>query len=445
MKSLLSARFKWPLIVLTGALLAAMTVLPLVQRASAAEFITGDPDVFIAEDEVIEDDLFVTGQRIEIAGTVEGDLFAAGQDIILSGVVEGTVFLTGQYLTVDGEIDGTLLASGYSLTMDSNTYVSRSTYFAGFGMQVEEGGTVDRSLYMTGYQLILDGDIERDLMVGAAAVQLNGSVGGDAIVQVSEITEDEDARFDFWEAFMPGGLRVIEPGFEEGDEAQVTGNIELSSQEVDMPSVEIPRPGAFLGLAIAGWLRRRLGEFLAIIIVGGLLLYLLPTLMQSARTYAQENVLPSAGYGCLSLIAFVFGVPIVFGLIFLAAFLSGLVTLGTLFDTVLGLGTAALGMLIALFSILVTLVSKALVAFLGGRLLFGRFAPNLDQDRYWNEVLFLAVGAFIYALLRSIPLGLGLLVGVLVTLVGLGAIIFTLWDRWVPKSKKAATAKGSAS
>lgn len=439
------SRTKWPLILLTAALMTAMVMLPLVQRASAAEFITGDPDVLIAEDELIEDDLFVTGRRIEIAGTVQGDLFAAGQDVIVTGTVEGTVFLSGQYLTVDGEIDGTLLASGYSLTMESNADVSRSTYFAGFGLQVEEGGVIARSLYTTGYQLIFDGDVERDLTAAAAAVQLNGSVGGDAIIQVSEVSEDEDAGFGFWQAFMPGGLRVINPGFEEGEDAQVAGNIEYSSQQVDIPSVEIPRPGAFLGLAIAGWLRRRIGEFLAIIIVGALLLRFLPALMQSARTYAEENVLPSAGYGCLSLIAIVIGTPIVFGLIFLAALLSGLVTLGTLFDTVLGLGTAALGLAIALFAILVTLVSKALIAFLAGRMIFGRFAPEMDQDQYWNEVLFLAVGAFIYALLRSIPLGLGLLVGAIVTLIGLGAVIITLWHRYVPSRPKGGQARAAAS
>ncbi len=444
MSSQMSSRFKWPLIVLAAALLTAMVVLPLVQQASAAEIITGDPDVLIAEDEVIEDDLFVTGRRIEIAGTVQGDLFAAGQDIIVSGTVEGTVFLTGQYLTVDGEIDGTLLASGYSLTMESNADVSRSAYFAGFGMQVEEGGTIARSLYTTGYQLIFDGDVERDLTAAAAAVQLNGSVGGDAIIQVSEVSEDEDARFGFWQTIMPGGLRVIDPGFEQGEDAQVAGNIEYSSQQVDMPSVEIPRPGTFLGLAIAGWLRRRIGEFLAIIIVGALLLHFLPALMHSARTYAEENVLPSAGYGCLSLIAFVIGTPIVFGLIFLAALLSGLVTLGTLFDTVLGLGTAALGLVIALFAILVTLVSKALIAFLAGRIIFGRFASDMDQDQYWNEVLFLVVGAIIYALLRSIPFGFGLLVGIIVTLVGLGAVLYTLWQRYIPDRPGSKKARASA-
>lgn len=438
-------RSKWPVLLLTAALLAVITLLPLVQRASAAEFVTGDPDVFIDEDEVIEDDLFVTGRRIEIAGTIEGDLFAAGQDIIVSGTVEGTVFLTGQYLTVDAEIDGTLLASGYSLTVESNANVSRSTYFAGFGMQVEEGAAITRSLYATGYQLVFNGEVERDLTAGAAAVQLNGSVGGDAIIQVSEVPEDEDDRFAFWQGFMPGGLRVIDPGFEQGEGAQVAGNIELSSQAVDMPSVDVPRPGAFLGLAIAGWLRRRIGEFLAIIIVGALLLYLLPAVIQGARSYAQQNVLPSAGYGCLSLIVFALGVPIVFGLIFLAALLSGLVTLGTLFDTVFGLGTATLGLTIALFLIVVDLVSKALIAFLAGRMIFARFAPEVDQDRYWNEVLFLAAGAFIYALLRAIPFGFGWLLGVIVTLIGLGAIIYTLWERWIPKPKRTAPAKGSAS
>jgi hypothetical protein len=445
MKSKAADRLKWPLMVLTAALLVALTVLSFVQHANAAEFITGDPDVFIAEDEIIEDDLFVTGQRIEIAGTVEGDLFATGQDIIIDGVVDGTVFISGQYLTVDGQIDGTLVAAGYSLTMGSNALVTRSVYFAGFGMDAEEGSAIARSLYTTGYQLIFDGDVERDLTTAVAAVELNGNVGGDAIIELSELPEEEDAGFGFWEAFMPGGVRVIDPGFVEGENAEVGGNIEFSSRPVDVPTVDVPEPGAFLGLAIAGWLRKRIGEFLAVIIIGALMLRFLPVLMHSARNYVEENVLPSAGYGCLSLIVFVFGVPIAFGLILLAALLSGLLTLGTLFSTVMGLGTATLGLIVALFTIIVSLASKALVAFLGGRLLFGRFAPDLDQDRYWNEVLFLAVGALIYALLRSIPFGLGLLVGAIVTLIGLGAIIFTLWKRWVPTKAKPAAAKGAAS
>lgn len=437
-------RLTWLFRILAAGLLAAMILLPIARQVSAAEFITGEPDVIIGEDEVIEDDLFASGRRIEISGVVQGDLFATGQEVIIDGVVEGTVFITGQYLTVGGEIDGSLLASGYSLTLEPDAYVSRSVYFAGFGLEAEEGAFVERGLYLTGYQLILDGDVNRDLTVAAGAVELNGTVGGDAIIQVSETPEDEEPNFGFWEAFMPGGLRMIDPGFREGEDSQVGGNIEFSTTEIQTPSIETPRPGAFLGLAIAGWLRRRVGEFLAVLIIGALMLRFLPSLMQSARTYAQENILPSAGYGCLSLIVFAIGVPLAFGLILLAAFLGGLVTLGALFGKVMGVGTATLGLIIAIFSITVSLASKAVIAFLGGRMLFGRFAPDVEPGQFWNEVLFLGVGALIYALLRSIPLGLGLLVGVIVTLVGLGAIIYTLWMRWFP-TKGKASAKASAS
>lgn len=414
---------------------------PLAQRGMAADIITGNPNVVIEEDEVIEDDLFVSGAVVEIHGTVIGDVFASGQEVIVDGTIEGALVMTGQFLELNGEVDGMLAAGGYGITLGPNASVSRSAYIGGFSMEADEGSMIGRSVYVGGYQLVLNGEIGRDVAAGAGAVELNGSVGGDVVLDMGEVTSEGAPPTD-WRGFLPGGVRVIEPGFRQGDQAEVEGLIRhTTSPGIDLPAARTPRPGTIFGAATTNLFISRLGEFLAILIVGALALRFLPGLMQSARTYADENILRSAGYGCLSMIIFAVAVPVGAGLLLLAAFLGGLVTLGSMVNEILGLGGASLGLVIAAFSALFSLGSKALVVFWVGRKLFGQIAPQMETDRYWNEVIFLGVGALLYELIRAIPF-FGPVVGFVVTLIGLGAILYVLWMRWFPS--KAASGKQAA-
>jgi hypothetical protein len=429
----------------SAALVVLLLVLlfPFAQRGLAAEVITGNPDVVIEADDVIEDDLFVSGAVIEIHGTIIGDVFASGQEVIIDGTVEGTLVMTGQFLMLDGEVDGSLVASGYGITFGPNASVSRSAYLGGFSFEAEEGSLIERSIYMGGYQLLLNGEVGRDVAAGAGAMELNGEVGGDLVLDMGEVdSEAEDSIY--WRSMLPGGVRVIEPGFRQGDGAVVAGEIKRTTYPgVDFPSVGDPRPGGLIGMAAANWFFSRLGEFLAILIVGALGLRFMPGLMQSARQYADKNALRSAGYGCLSLVVFVVAVPLAGGVLILVAILGGFLTLGSLVNEILGLGGASLGLAIALFSALVTVGSKALVVFWVGRKLFEQLAPKMETDRFWNEVIFLAAGALLFELIRAIPI-FGPLFGFVVTLIGLGAILYVLWQRWFPSKASSAEAAPAA-
>ena len=78
-----------------------LLALALASPVSAADFRSGD-DVVIGANEVIDDDLFAAGNRVEINGTVTGDLWATGSEVIVNGEVEGSVFIAGQTLAVNG-------------------------------------------------------------------------------------------------------------------------------------------------------------------------------------------------------------------------------------------------------------------------------------------------------------------------------------------------------
>ena len=58
---------------LTLALVLAVSFTP---AAHAGEYVEGQPDATVEEGEVIEDDLFISGEDVLVAGVVEGDLFA---------------------------------------------------------------------------------------------------------------------------------------------------------------------------------------------------------------------------------------------------------------------------------------------------------------------------------------------------------------------------------
>ena len=172
---------------------------------------------------------------------------------------------------------------------------------------------------------------------------------------------------------------------------------------------------------------RRIGEFIALLIVGGLLLYLWPEVMRRASSEAKDKPFPSAGRGCLVTLIFPVVVFLAGIAVLVLAVVLGLLTFGQLLGDVLGIGGATMALAVALFVFLVSIVTKAIVAFLGGRLILDRLTPG-SQSGWLNDFAALALGALIYEVLRAIPI-LGLVIAAIVILVGLGAIFVTIRER----------------
>jgi hypothetical protein len=126
------------------------------------------------------------------------------------------------------------------------------------------------------------------------------------------------------------------------------------------------------------------------------------------------------------------------------ALLGGLVTFGQLGGKIFGIGGATIGLAVALFIFVFSLVTIAIVAYLGGRLILSRLSPQTESG-WWMDFASLALGAAIYEILRAIPV-VGIVIAVLVTLVGLGAIYVALRERIrrAPPSTPTPMAQASA-
>ena len=82
---------------------ALALVLLFVAPAFATEFRVGK-SASVESGEVIDDDLFIAGNSVLVAGKVTGDVMAAGETVRVTGPVGGSVMAAGRDVRVTGEV-----------------------------------------------------------------------------------------------------------------------------------------------------------------------------------------------------------------------------------------------------------------------------------------------------------------------------------------------------
>ncbi len=413
----------------TGRVLGVVAVITMMMLVFAPPVfagvgIEGDPNVYIGPDEVIDDDLFVTGQTVRIEGRIEGDLFASGQQVIISGEVMGNVFAGGQEVIISGYVNGAVLVGAYSLEIDKEALITRNVYFGGFSLTTGADAVIGRSVYAGGYQVVLDGEVSRDVTAGVAAFEVNGHIGGDVDVEVGEPTDTSQMDFQPW---VPGvSIDIVEPGFRVPDDA-VDGEVNYhvtpveTDVTVDVPHVQIDP--AWVALRA---MRQRAGEFIAILLVGGLALLLMKNWLLKAVGEIKANAAADTGWGLLVVLLVVPAASVLFFLLLVLIIFVSLLTLGNLTGTLITLSGVTFTGVLAVFGLLAGLGSKIVVGYLVGRWLLEKLT-KLSFEGYWHHFAALATGAFLYEVVRAIPV-FGFFAMLVVVLIGTGAFFVLIRD-----------------
>lgn len=402
---------------------AGTTALP-TPRAAATDF-RQDETIVIAAGDVIDDDLFVSGNTIEINGTVKGDLIASGSSVVINGTVEGSTAAGGQSIIVNGTINGSLYTGGYDVQLNDGAVIGRNLYFGGFSLGINPGATVQRDVLATGYQVRLDGDVEGDVLVSVSALAVNGRVGGDLRGGVSSATGGPTPPM----FGMPDNVTVLPPGLDIGSQSTIGGNMTVAAQQVSTGVEPDQTP-------IQRVILPRLGEFLAIVIIGGLLLRFGRGILEEVVTALRAQVLPGVGWGCITIIVVPFVLLVAAVIVFLTTLLGGLVTFGQLVNELGSLGGVALAFALVTFLVFVSIMTKVIVSQLVGDVLLDRFASGMVPGLR-KRFLALVVGALLYEILRAVPV-LGPAVALVVILLGLGAIWLTIRERQRGFGRKSA-------
>jgi hypothetical protein len=418
----------------------------LARPAAAVEFVDGNT---IPAGEVIDDDVFIAGDTVVVDGDVNGDLFATGANVTVNGIVKGSLFTSAQNITVNGEVEGSLYSAGSGMQLGETAVIGRNLFFAGFSLEAMPGSQVGSDLVVASYQALLSGDVGRDVLAGCGALELDGFVGRNAIVDVGE----SGSETNFPAFFMPPGApTMVSPGLRIKESAEIVGVLEYTSRMNQAGAIQIEPGGGVvyktpaptegdprdlpasvqMRLNIGEWFLKRLQDLITLLVIGLLAARFIPGLFTAWVARVRSTPLPSAGWGLIVTLLGYAALGLA-GLVVLAVgILLGIITLAGLSGTAFGLGFSGLGLISTFFNLLVQYGSKLIVIALMGKLILERLSPNSATNTYWA----VALGVFIYVLLRSIPV-FGWIVAVIFTVLGVGAV-------WLEFRQKGFSLKPSA-
>lgn len=377
--------------------------------------LSGGQTVTVAADEVVADDLYATGETVRIEGTVRGDLVAAAREIVIDGIVEGDVLAAGQSVSIRGTVGDDVRIAGQVLRLGEGARLGDDLIAAGFSLETVDGSGIGGTVRFFGYQALLAGEVVESVGGGMGALELAGTVRGDVDVEVGP--RGEGAPPAFWPS--PVSIPSVPSGLTVADGARIGGTLRYSSSTegriaegaaVD-GGVEFDETAAARE-AEPGVLERiadRARRFVALLLVGALLLWLAPRWTERLAATVRAKPLASLGWGVVFLAAAAVGGVALALVTIILAWVLGLATLGGLVAAVVGggvLAELALGIGVVVVSVY---LPPVVVGLAGGRAVI---APRFGA---------LALGVLVLLLLTSIPY-LGTLIAIFVLLLGLGSL-----------------------
>lgn len=415
--------------------------------AATAKAVEFDEDGILEEGEIIDDDLFIGGDIVEINGTVNGDVFASGSIVKVNGTINGSLASGAQTILINGKVSGSVYAGSMTITLGPDTEIGRNMFYGGFNLNAEEGSIIHRDLLVGAYQALLSGEIGRDVQAGVGALDIEGSIGNNVRAEVASPSDGQPPQI----YPSPPGIDTIAPsGIRISEEAEIGGSLYYKSSEDQSraiaisppggiefdyepevnPNVDSPDPDEIGSRLVGAWLLKQVRVFITLMLLGGLIVCQLPGLLNKVSEKAEKEVMPSLGWGLVSIMVVYLGALLAGGLIIASAIFFGVITLGELSRVILTVGFTSLGLIMAGFGLLVSYGSKLVVSYLVGKLLIRWLAPKYEDQPIWSML----IGVFLYTFLRAIPLGFGLVIGICVTLVGIGAMWLTYRDHRKPAS-----------
>jgi hypothetical protein len=183
-----------------------------------------------------------------------------------------------------------------------------------------------------------------------------------------------------------------------------------------------------IGIWALDWVR----AFVTFLILGLLAIWIIPKPLNRWSEVVRRAPMKSFGVGILVVIVGYAGILLLMALILALGIFLIVIKLSDLGSAVLTLGLPALGLILGVLNFVIAFVSKLVVIFFFGKILLERLSAKALKHNIWP----LLVGLVIYLLVRAIP-WLGWVIGVVVTLIGLGAI-------WLGLSRPKAAVEAAA-
>ncbi len=423
----------WKIIVST-LLITILAALVLVPHARAQGIIFGDD---VPAGQTVEKNIVLIGDRITINGNVDGDVLAVGSEITINGEISGSLVTAGRTITNNGKVDGSTYAVSLSKELGEAAIQGRDLYYIGVQLALQPGSQINRDLFAVSLGATLGGSVGRDLraiigpldIFNAVLKMTQGRPLRDILNSGSSSNLPEQAL-----AAQPAPLSMTPAGVPDSwrhpqyaahnANLRRTSFLRIDSDEGSPAREVLPQTGRIDTQRVLDWLLARLRAWVTLLAFGGLAMLLFKRWFEPWVAKVGSAPLAASAWG-LVVVVFGFSATFLAALLILpiALFFFSL-TLSDLGISWLAVGYLSLGLAFTIFLIFVMYISKAIVAYLIGKLILNRLAPQSMRYR----ALPLLLGTFIYVLVIAFPI-LGWVFGIIATLLGTGAVWMTVRER----------------
>jgi cytoskeletal protein CcmA (bactofilin family) len=364
-----------------GAIVCALALPP---AARAAEVRRGEPSYTLPAGQEVKNDLIVAAGRVRIDGDVDGDLIVFSSSLTVNGHVKGDIIAFAAETIVNGPVDGNVRTWCQSVSLNS---------------------TVGKNVMAWTGQLDMDekADVGGSMTLFSGSAELDGRVGGDVLALVGELTMN--GRFDR-DVTIRGDRFTIGPTAEIKGQTKYEGrrqpDIAAGAKLASPIQITVPKRGPDYTRVNYYWHQVLLWG--ASFLFGLVLLLIVPGFF-SHTVQESKRVGPAVGFGAL----FLFATPI-------AIIIACVTIVG------LGVGIST----IFLYAIAIYAAQVFIGSWLGEKLLGYSAGIGAAVGR-------LALGLAILRALRMIPY-MGPLVGLIITIWGLGALVLAAYDHMRPQA-----------
>ena len=312
----------------------------------------------------LNDDLFGAARNIIIRGSVADDAIVAAQSVMVSGTVGDMLVATGETVIIDGIIDGDLFAAGNEVRLGANAQIGGNVALAGNEIIIEQAA------------------IEGWMRVAGNEISVNGTV--------NNYVELYGSSFEFGPNYNPGSVTTI------------TTSGELNRQDLPNAPEEL---NIIVEEADQAWLPALLFSiwfYIAMLIIGILLMLLFRETTADLYRFATERYLRNTGIGLVVFLAIPIAVVILMILVL----------------------TIPLSIFIMILYGLALFVGFLLVAvILGTRAIRYVKSEETFSDYIWG----LALGMILIGLLSALPYA-GPFINLALIFLGLGTLLSYFWQ-----------------
>lgn len=354
-----------------------VVLLPVV--ASASTVVRTGERISIAEDEVVQGDLYTAAGSFSHSGRVEGDELAVAGSYTNNGEVDGDVLVLGGSVQHHASVTDDVRIIGGDVTISQS--VGGDVFVIGGALSILSSATIAGDVTFFGGNAEINGTVGGDVMGMSDRIRVDGPVAGNVDVTTNQLTL--------------------------GERAEITGNVRyVSAQEVERSQSavvegEIDRnevaPTAEPAFDTSDLLVRFFVSVFAALV---LYLFLKQPLQRMAARVVKQ--------------------PAMSVLVGLSVMIMSPVVAVVLIVTVLGLllGLSVFASVIALY-----VVGAALTP-----VLVGGYLSQLVGKRVQVDVLWIVVGALVLQLLALIPF-IGILLVTMLLAMSIGGLLLQIYHQ----------------